>query len=121
MPSGLGRRSDADPEAVVEVGKALLDLRLRARGALLLALVGLHARRAFAAVEIGLLLALLEVDLEVAPAGEPAALVVGLGALPALLLGGDALARAGGVGVEAALEVDLEMRPAALRLGPDAG
>src|SRR6185295_17930704 len=107
MSSGLGRRADADAETVVEVAQALLHLRLCIGGALLLALEGLHARRRFAAVLIGFFLALLELDLEIAGAREPAALVVRLRALTAFLLRRDALASAGGVGVEAALEVDL--------------
>src|SRR5262245_48384512 len=121
MRSVRRHRPDAHAEAVVELAQALLQLRLRPGGALLLALVGLHARRPFAPVQVGLLLTLLELDLEIARAREPAALVVRLRALPAFLLGRDAFPRTRRVGPEAALQIALEVGPAALGRGAEAG
>src|SRR5258706_3823518 len=121
MPSGDGGGTDAQAQAVVELAEAFLQLRLRVRGALLLALERLHARRTLAAVQVGLLLASLQLDLQVTRAGEPAALVVGLRARATRLLLGDALPRTLGVGVETILDVDLEVLSAPLGLGPDAG
>src|SRR6185369_4585578 len=113
--------TDAHAETVVEVAQALLQLRLRIGGALLLALERLDARRPLAAVQVGLLPALLEIDLQIAAAGEPAALVVGVGARAAGLLLGDALLGALGVRVEAVLDVGLEVQPALIGRGADAG